>query len=89
MGGSEYGWLWEWDKGFKILPVHIHSWGRSAKLCVELAYRGKGLSSPDAKSWEAQTQIPKKKEFKINICSESQRAKVGLILFEFLVHVPI
>lgn len=22
--GSECGWLWEWDKGFKMLPVHIH-----------------------------------------------------------------
>lgn len=20
----EHGWLWEWDKGFKMLTVHIH-----------------------------------------------------------------
>lgn len=23
MSSSEYGWLWEWDSGFKILSVHI------------------------------------------------------------------
>ena len=49
MDGSEYRWLWEWDKRFKILPGHCS--GRSAKLCTELAHRGKGLNTPAVKSW--------------------------------------
>lgn len=75
MDGSGYGWLWGWDKGFKILPVHIHCWGRSAKLCAELPHSGKGLNAPAVKSWGSSDTNTSKKELKNKHLPEGARSK--------------